>query len=127
MLFNALAVLLVGALLEKAAGQWWLAATYLVGGCIGLYVSVVIYPALVSSGASQALMALCGAALLVSRTRIAYLIVISILVVQLALDLRSVGTVKAGHGWAFVAGVVLGAVIMLTSRRRGGARANHVA
>jgi rhomboid protease GluP len=127
MLFNAFAVLLVGALLENTAGHWWLAATYLVGGCIGLYASVVFYPTLVSSGASQALMALCGAALLVSRTRIAYLIVIPILVVQLALDVRSVGTVKAGHGWGFVAGVVLGAVIVLTFRRRVEPCANHVA
>jgi len=127
MLFNALAVLLVGAVLEKAAGRWWLAAIYLVGGCIGQYASVAFYPTLVSSGASQALMAICGAALLMCRTRTAYLIVIAVLVVQLSLDLQAAGTVKAGHGWGFASGVLLGAVVVLVSRRGIEARLRHVA
>lgn len=118
MLFNALAVLLVGALIERAADGWWLAAIYLVGGCIGQYASVVFYPVLVSSGASQALMGLCGAALFICRNRISYLIVVSILVVQLALDMRAAGTVKAGHGWGFAAGIFLGAVAVLVSRSK---------
>jgi rhomboid protease GluP len=117
MLFNAISVLLVGALIERAAGWWWLTAIYIAGGCIGQYASVTFYPVQVSSGASQALMSLCGAALLICRHRIAYLIVISILVVQIALDIRAVGAVKAGHGWSFLAGIFLAAVAVLVSRR----------
>ncbi len=122
MLFNALAVLAVGALLESGVGRWWLAHIYFVGGSIGQLASVGFYPSLVSSGASQALMALCGAALVMCRTRIAYGIVVPILVVQLALDLRAVGTIKAGHGWGLAAGVVLGGAAMLVSRRNVTAR-----
>lgn len=109
MFFNALAVLLVGSLIEQGpGGKWWLIAIYLIGGCVGQYASVVFYPTLVSTGASQALMALYGSALLMCRKRVAYLIVPGILVVQLGLDLWSAGTVKAGHGWGFLAGILLG-------------------
>jgi rhomboid protease GluP len=117
MLFNALAVLFVGAVLERDLGRWYLAAVYTVGGSVGQVASTIFYPDLVSSGASQALMALCGAAMIMCRTRsIACMLVIAILSVQLALDLRAVGTVKAGHGWGFAAGILMG-VVLLVSRR----------
>jgi len=122
MLFNALAVLAVGVLLENGVGRWWLAFVYFVGGCIGQLASIAFYPSLVSSGASQALMALCGAALVACRNRIAYLIVVPILALQLALDLKAAGTIKAGHGWGLMAGVVLGVAVMLVLRRNFTAR-----
>jgi rhomboid protease GluP len=123
MLFNALAVLAVGALLESGAGRWSLAIVYFVGGCIGQIASIAFYPILVSSGASEALMALCGAALLMCRSRIAYMIVTPILMVQLALDLLASGTIKAGHGWGFAAGIILGGAAVLVFRRNFTARA----
>lgn len=127
MLFNAFAILLVGAFVEASVGRWWLAFIYVVGGCIGQLASVAFYPGLVSSGASQALMALCGAALIICRTRLAYLIAISILAVQLALDLRAAGSIKAGHGWGLAAGVLLGGVVVLVFRRKVSARLRHAA
>jgi rhomboid protease GluP len=122
MLFNALAVLAIGALIENSVGRWWLAFVYLVGGSIGQLAGVAFHPSLVSSGASQALMALCGAALATCRTRVAYVIVVPILVIQLALDLNAAGTIKAGHGWGFVAGVLLGGAVVLVFRRKVAAR-----
>ena len=127
MFFNALATLLIGALVEAGVGRWWLAFVYFLGGCIGQLASVAYYPSLVSSGASQALMALCGAVLVMCRTRIAYVITICILAVQLALDLRVEGTIKAGHGWGFAAGIVLGGVVVLVSRRNVTDRLRHAA
>lgn len=123
MFFNAVAVLLVGAVAERGMGRGWLATVYLVGGSAGQLASVIVYPALVSSGASQALMALCGATVIACRNRAAYLLVIPVLAVQTALDLRAAGTIKAGHGWGFAAGVLMGVVAVLVSRRKVG-RAN---
>jgi hypothetical protein len=79
--------------------------------------SVAVYPELVSSGASQPLMALCGAALLLCRFPMACLAVLLILTVQLGLDLRAVGTVKAGHGRGLAAGILVGTGAMLVPRR----------
>lgn len=118
MLFNALAILVVGALVEAAAGRRWLVATCVFGGCVGQFASVACYPGLVSSGASQALMALCGTALVMCRTSRAYMLVVSIVAVQLALDVRAAGMVKAGHGWGFAAGILVGGLAMLVFRRR---------
>lgn len=118
MMLNALAVLLTAALIESTAGRWWLLAIYFVGGCVGQYASVAFYPAMASSGASQALMSLCGAALLICRSRISYLVVVPVLAVQLTLDLWAAGTVKAGHGWGLAAGILLGSVAVMVSRRR---------
>ncbi len=122
MLFNALAVLGVGAILEAGVGRWWLAFVYVVGGSIGQIAGVAFYPSLVSSGASQALMAICGAALVMRRTRFAYALVVPILVLQIGLDLNAAGTIKAGHGWGFMAGVVIGGAIVVVFRRNVTAR-----
>ncbi len=127
MLFNASCVLVIGALLERGYGWSWLATIYLVGGSIGQFASVVYYPDLVSSGASQALMALCGAAFFLCRSRGTCISIIAILAIQLALDLRAAQTVKAGHGWGFVAGVIIGTVVMLMSARRRAAHLRYVA
>lgn len=117
MLFNAIAVLVVGAVAEKGMGRGWLATVYMGGGSAGQLASVIAYPALVSSGASQALMALCGATVIACRTRATYMLVVPAMVVQIALDLRAVGTIKAGHGWGLAAGVLMGVLAVLASRR----------
>jgi rhomboid protease GluP len=122
MFFNAIAVLVVGSFIEARMGRWWIVAVYFLGGCVGQFASVAFYPALVSSGASQALMAICGVALLMCRTRVVYLFVIPILAIQLALDVKAVGTLKAGHGWGLAAGVLLGVIAMLLSKRMVNAR-----
>ncbi len=126
MIFNALGVLVVGTIVERCCGRVGLVATYLFGGSAGQLAGVMAYPDLVSSGASQALMALCGAALLMCRSRFGYIAVATVLAVQLTLDIASIQKIKAGHGWGLVAGVLLGTVI-LVARKRSGWHPRHVA
>ncbi|MET0291592.1 MAG: rhomboid family intramembrane serine protease [Steroidobacteraceae bacterium] len=112
MLFNALGMLAVGSVLERR-GAWVFGLIALVGGSAGQVASVIAYPELVSSGASQSLMALCGAALLLSRTRPALLLVGFILAVQIVLDVRAAQTLKAGHVAGFAAGLLLAGALLL--------------
>jgi rhomboid protease GluP len=112
MLFNALCIFIVGRCIETRRNWWILGIVYLVGGTIGQVAGVLWYPDLASSGASQALMALCGAALLMRLRRWECLVVAAILVVQLALDLHAVGTIKTGHGFGFLGGLVVGALML---------------
>ena len=109
MLFNALIVAVAGALIEREQGIRRVLGLYLLGGLVGQIAGVIAYPDLVSSGASQAMLALCGAVLAsprVARGRaaIAWGLVALATAVQLALDLKVSGLPKAGH----VAGLVVG-------------------
>lgn len=127
MLFNALCVLVVGSLIERRHGWLPLAIIYFVGGSIGQVASVVSYPGLVSSGASQALMALCGAAVPMGLTRREKLLVVAILAVQIALDVRVAQTVKAGHVFGFLGGLVVGAALLYYFGRKSPSRSRHAA
>jgi rhomboid protease GluP len=117
MLFNAITVVAVGAMIERVWGTLWLAVVYVIGGSIGQVASVVSYPDLVSSGASQALMALCGAALLMRKGRVGALLVVAVLMVQVALDLHAAHKIKAGHGWGFLAGLLIGTIAVLAFKK----------
>jgi rhomboid protease GluP len=107
MLFNAACIALVGAAIEQRWGWWKLALIYLAGGSVGQLASVVAYPGLVSSGASQALMALCAAAFVVRTGRRLRVFVVCILAVQVALDLHVAQGIKAGHGFGFLGGLLV--------------------
>lgn len=114
MLFNAISVAVAGAVVERRSGATATFVIFLIGGAAGLVASVLAYPDLLSSGASQGLLALCGAAgvlLLERRARIAIIAVGAITALQLALDLQSAHTVKSGHavglGFGVAAGVAL--------------------
>lgn len=108
MLFNAGCVAVVGTFLEQRHGWWRVALAYVVGGSVGQMASVIAYPELVSSGSSQALMALCGTSVVVLTERRSRLFVFSIVAIQAALDIYVAHTIKAGHGFGFLAGVAIG-------------------
>ncbi|HMN45389.1 MAG TPA: rhomboid family intramembrane serine protease [Povalibacter sp.] len=113
MLFNAGCVVVIGSFIEKRYGWWSVAAVYFCGGSIGQIASVVSYPDLVSSGASQALMALCGAALLIETARSPKLLVLAIIAIQVALDVYVAQKVKAGHSFGFLGGLLAGSALLL--------------
>jgi len=121
MMFNLLGVYLLASAIERGAGSLMLALTYFGGGALGQYFSVRLSPELVSSGASQALMALCAFALLGSRRfalpRRATIVAAIVLVIQIALDLAVNRAIKPGHSVGFAAGMIIVVIAMLIMRR----------
>ncbi|HVE55054.1 MAG TPA: rhomboid family intramembrane serine protease, partial [Ramlibacter sp.] len=94
MLFNAACVTLVGVALERRYGWQRVALLFFLGGSVGQVASVLAYPHLVSSGASQALMALCGAALVLPAERRMRWFVLALVAIQAGLDLYVAQTIK---------------------------------
>ena len=122
LVFNAVSILLLGRMLEREAGRQRLLAVYLVGGTIGQAVGVAATPALVASGASQALMSLAGAAASRSLRRprlrgASMAILLAVVAVQIFLDVWSAGHVKAGHLAGFCAGALIGRVVWRSQAR----------
>jgi rhomboid protease GluP len=110
LLFNMLALLLLGSVLEREFGSLQLVVLYLGSGIIGQLAGVIAAPLLVSSGASQAVMGLAGGmfVLLLRRPqrRALWLVLVSVIGIQVALDLISSGGIKVGHLAGFCAGIV---------------------
>ena len=125
MLFNALCILLVGGFIEQAYRWRVFLLIYLMGGIAGQAASVLFYPTLVSDGASQALMALCGAALLLLSRWSLRAITLLIIGLQAGLDLYVAGTIKAGHGYGFAAGLLIATGVLLAAKRRSLAIRTH--
>lgn len=119
MLFNAACVAVIGTFIEKRCGWWRAALVYFGGGSVGQIASVLSYPELVSSGASQALMALCGASLVLLTERRPRLLVLVVVAVQTALDICVVQKIKAGHSFGFLGGLLIGSALVFI----GGSRA----
>lgn len=121
MLFNLCGVLVLAVAIERAAGSMALALTYVIGGTVGQYFSVLLNPELVSSGASQAMMALCAFALLGYRrfamARHAVLLAGVLVAIQFALDLYVSGGIKPGHSFGFAAGLAIVLAMMAAGRR----------
>lgn len=117
MLFNAGCIAIIGSSIERRHAWWRTALIYFVGGCVGQVASVVAYPELVSSGASQALMALCAAALVMNTERAPRLFALGIVAIQIALDIYAAHTIKAGHGFGFIAGLLVGAALTIVDRK----------
>ncbi|HEX8036712.1 MAG TPA: rhomboid family intramembrane serine protease [Ktedonobacterales bacterium] len=120
MLLNAVGLAIVGAALERRIGSWRLLVIAVLGGVTGQLASALAYPTLVSSGASQAALALVAALGVIAvrqwlrrdaRLDISDWIGIAVaalyLCISLALDLSAAHTIKAGHSAAFVAGALL--------------------
>ena len=108
MLLNATLVAFAGSYLERIQGWQPTLALYFLGGTAAQLASVLAYPDLVSSGASQAMLALCGAAALLPREQNPswlWYAIVALVGVQLGLDLIVAQTIKAGHG----AGLIFGA------------------
>ena len=118
MLFNVMCIVLVGGYIERSYGWRVFLLIYFVGGTLGQTASVLSYPTLVGDGSSQALMALCGAGVLLLSLPFFRLITISVIAAQVGLDLHAAGTIKAGHGFGFGAGFLIAACILVVSRFR---------
>jgi rhomboid protease GluP len=111
-IFNLLALTLLGAMLEREMGAWRVACLYVGSGLVGQLVGVAATPALVSSGASQAVMGLAGATAFGLFRRpegrnVRLTILLAFVAVQVALDVATAGYVKAGHVGGFGAGALL--------------------
>lgn len=117
---NAVGLAIVGAALERRIGWWRLLVIAVVGGTIGQLASALAYPTLISSGASQAALALVAALGVVAVRQwlrrdarqdifgwISLVGAALYLCISLALDLSAAHTIKAGHSAAFVAGALL--------------------
>ncbi|MFZ6718850.1 rhomboid family intramembrane serine protease [Undibacterium sp. Ji49W] len=118
MLFNAMCIVVIGNAIEKRYGWRIFLAIYMAGGITGQIASVWYYPTLVTDGASQALMALCGAALVLRANPRVTLFSAVIIAIQAALDLYVASGIKAGHGYGFVMGVLLGLGSFIVMRKQ---------
>ena len=123
MIFNMLAALVFGMALERHLGSLRFAFVYAFSGVAGQISSVIAYPALVTSGASQAVMGLAGALatkiLWRGERKIFELIPLLIIVgIQLTLDVATARHVKVGHLVGFGAGVIVGCLICYNGQRQ---------
>ncbi|HTE43240.1 MAG TPA: rhomboid family intramembrane serine protease [Steroidobacteraceae bacterium] len=121
MLFNVGCILVLGAMIEVQRGTLALVGLYLLGGTAGQVASTLAYPTLVNSGASQALMSLCAAALFL-KSNVARASATGIVLIQVALDVYVSGTVKMGHAVGFSAGLVITLLCMVANNRRAASR-----
>jgi rhomboid protease GluP len=110
MLFNVGCILVIGPFVERALIWYGLMIVYLVGGTAGQTASVMLYPASVSSGASQAILALCGAAIVLANSR-AKLLAALVVTIQVALDLYAGSNIKMGHVVGFCVGLLIAFVL----------------
>ena len=121
MLFNVITLFLLATAVERAAGSLVLAFLWLVSGIAGMYASIygVPPPYDVGTGASQALMGIAGATLVVIRRNndAAWLkaTLMMTLVLQLGLDVRVAYYPKPGHVVGFAVGLFL--AILLVPRK----------
>jgi rhomboid protease GluP len=120
MLFNVGCIAVIGTFVGRQYGWWKSAVVYFGGGSVGQIASVLSYPELVSSGASQALMALCGASLVVLAERRSRLFVVAIVAIQAALDIYVAQKIKAGHSFGFLAGLLIGFALLYFGGSRSG-------
>lgn len=118
MLFNAASILLLATSLERARGGLALIIIYLIGGLAGQTASVWHYPELVTDGASQALMALCAAMLvLLPKSRVTWFAGL-VIIIQAALDIHAIAGIKAGHLSGFLTGLLVSLGLWLALRRK---------
>ncbi len=122
MLGNVLGIYVIASTIEKTLGHAPVAVVFLVGGSVGQYFSVLMRPELVTSGASQALMAICGFTLMAYRQFSVYrhsvLVSAVIVVLQIALDVYVSGSLKPGHGFGLIAGIAMAVIFNGTRSRK---------
>ncbi|HEU0028475.1 MAG TPA: rhomboid family intramembrane serine protease [Ktedonobacterales bacterium] len=128
---NLVGLYCLGRYVETALGAMRFAAIYFGAGTLGMLASVVAAPALVSSGASQAILGLVGASLaylsLVWRdmrewrwpSRFALGLGLLYGAIQISLDIATVHTVKSGHLAGLLAGFALGYLLTWPAKWRG--------
>lgn len=113
LLFNMAALLFLGTLLEREFGPLRFAFIYLIGGSIGQLAGVIAAPQLVTSGASQAVMGLAGAAAFHmfrrrDAGRLQLVGLLSVIFITMTLDIMAVGRPKTGHLAGLCAGALCG-------------------
>ena len=113
MLFNASAIVILATAMERHAGSLRLLIIYMFGGLAGQIASVWYYPELVTDGASQALMALCTATLVLIAEKYYKLFALLLISIQIALDWHAIASIKAGHAYGMLAGLLLGSILLL--------------
>lgn len=121
MLFNAVIIGSVGSALTRRLAWPHVLALGVIGGACGQLASALVQPEAYVSGASQAYLALCGAALvLLERRSIGWWFSLLGVAVSVALDLFVSGhaDIKPGHFVSFVIGLIVGGVFLLLDRHR---------
>ena len=116
MLLNVAFIYYLGARIEEIFRARVLLFVYLLAGLAGTTASVLAYPQLTSSGASQALCGIAGAFFVLALfplrvSRIAVMWAGIFVVIQVFLDLYFAGYIKAGHYVGFLAGLLLGILV----------------
>lgn len=124
MLFNALWLFLLGQLLERRIGALRLLALWLIAGGIATAISPigVESPWNVGTGASQAIFAFAGCALVLAAghavdRKHAIALASTYLAAALLLDVASAGYPKPGHVAGALLGALLGATFLERARR----------
>ncbi|MES2297524.1 MAG: rhomboid family intramembrane serine protease [Pseudomonadota bacterium] len=111
MMFNLAASALLASAIERRCGPAPLALAFIGGGTLGQLASVLLRPDLVSSGASQAMLALCAFVLVAYRrcalARHALVAALLVTAIQGGLDVAVSGSIKPGHGFGFAAGALI--------------------
>lgn len=97
MLFNVIYIYYVGSKIEKQFGAMVFTFVYLLSGTAGQLASVLLYPQLVSSGASQALCGIVGVfmSLFLFRLRVSKVTIVLVsifILIQICLDV---------YGWLY--------------------------
>ena len=120
MLLNVVGISLAGSYLECAQGWRATLGLYLAGGALAALASVWAYPNLETSGASQALLALYGAAVLLPLSErkigLVWWVLLALIAIQLWLDLSVVRTIKVGHAVGASIGLAWGAIFYAQHR-----------
>ena len=117
MAFNVLMLLAVGSGVEASIGWGRALALYFVSGTAGVASALISSPTLVGSGASQGLMGLAAAGVVLCLhghrvTRWLVAAVSTLLLTQAALDVAFAQHLKRGHVVAFLVGLGLSALLV---------------
>lgn len=121
MLFNALIIGLVGTALSRRMAWPWALALGVFGGACGQLAAAILQPEAYISGASQAYLALCGAALILLPWRsvgFGAAVVGTLVGAGLDLFVADHGGIKPGHWIPFLIGAIAGSGVWLASRRK---------
>tara|TARA_B100000745_G_C19958061_1_gene323711 strand:+ start:79 stop:624 length:546 start_codon:yes stop_codon:yes gene_type:complete len=122
MVYNVLALLALGFLLEKRIGYLWFVSTWFVSGALGTLYSTlfVVAPWNIGTGGSQAIFGLCGLGfVLLHKFESKLLLTIGLFFAifpALALDLIFAGYPKPGHMCGFTIGLLMGLVFMVSRK-----------
>jgi membrane associated rhomboid family serine protease len=115
-LLNAAAILWVGSLLQASAARSTAVVALLCGGIAGQLVALVVTPAGVVTGASNAAVSVCFAAALIAlRSKNTEMLIPSVtyVLIAAALDLVAVGRLKSPHVVSALVGLVIGGAWLL--------------